>query len=243
MLTVDIDNLGYIYADGTAALTAVSLQINTGESVAIVGANGAGKSTLLHHLNGLLTPTTGRIHVCGQPLNNKTMVKIRRHVGMVFQNPDDQLFMTNVIEDVCFGPLNLGLTPEQALKVARQALDQVGVLNLKDRTPCRLSEGEKRRVAIAGVLATSPEIFVLDEPTSGLDPWARRQLIELLKTLNHTRLIATHDFDLAHDLCERTIVLCEGKIIADGPTAHILTNDFLNSSPPQHQRISEQPTS
>ncbi|OEU74112.1 MAG: cobalt ABC transporter ATP-binding protein [Desulfuromonadales bacterium C00003068] len=231
MLTVDIDNLSYIYADGTAALTAVSLQINTGESVALVGANGAGKSTLLHHLNGLLTPTAGHIHICDQPLNSKTLARIRRHIGMVFQNPDDQLFMTNVIEDVCFGPLNLGLTPQQALKVAREALDQVGVLSLQDRTPCRLSDGEKRRVAIAGVLATSPEILVLDEPTSGLDPWARRQLIDLLKNITHTRLIATHDFDLVHALCERTIVLSEGKIVADGPTALILTDDFLNSSP------------
>lgn len=231
MLTVDIDNISYTYADGTSALDAVSLQVNAGESVAIIGANGAGKSTLLHHLNGLLTPTAGRIHICTHPLNNKTLAEIRRLIGMVFQNPDDQLFMANVIDDVCFGPLNLGLTSQQALKVARRALDQVGVLNLQDRAPCRLSDGEKRRVAIAGVLATAPEIFVLDEPTSGLDPWARRQLIDLLKKLDHTRLIATHDFDLAHDLCERTIVLCEGKIIADGLTANILTNDFLDSSP------------
>lgn len=231
MLTIDINNLSYVYADGTSALHAVSLQVNSGESVAIVGANGAGKSTLLHQLNGLLTPTAGHIHICDHPLNSKTLPQIRRHVGMVFQNPDDQLFMTNVIEDVCFGPLNLGLTSQQALKVAREALDQVGVLNLQDRTPCRLSDGEKRRVAIAGVLATSPEILVLDEPTSGLDPWARRQLIDLLRNLDHTRLIATHDFDLAHNLCERTIVLCDGKIIADGQTSHILTNDFLSSSP------------
>jgi cobalt/nickel transport system ATP-binding protein len=228
---INIENLSHIYADGTTALSEVSLQINSGESVAIIGANGAGKSTLLLHLNGLLTPTTGSIQICRQKLNKTNLTQIRRQVGMVFQNSDDQLFMSNVVEDVCFGPLNLGLLPHEALSVALKSLDQVGVLDLQHRAPSRLSEGEKRRVAIAGILATTPEILVLDEPTSGLDPWARRQLIELLKSLRHTRLIATHDFDLVHALCKRTIVLANGRVVADGLTAQIVTPDLLNSPP------------
>lgn len=224
---VQADDLHYSYPDGTVGLAGVSFRITHGESVALVGANGAGKSTLLLHLNGCLLPTKGSVQVGDLPITKKTCAAVRRSVGMVFQDSDDQLFMPTVFEDVAFGPMNLGLSAEEVEPVVVQALRRVDALHLKDRPPYRLSAGEKRRAAIATVLAMSPDILVMDEPSSNLDPKSRRELIELLKTFEHTKIIATHDLDLAIQLCLRTIVLSQGKIVADGLTMNIFSDDDL----------------
>jgi cobalt/nickel transport system ATP-binding protein len=224
---VEAKNLEFAYPDTTHALLGISFTIRHGESVAIVGANGAGKSTLLLHLNGYLTPTTGQVRIGDYPLTKETLQEVRRTVGMVFQDPDDQLFMSTVYDDVAFGPLNLGLPIDEVHSRVTMALETVGVLALKDRPPHRLSSGQKRRVAIATVLSMSPDILVMDEPTSGLDPQARRQLIEMLNTFKHTKIIATHDLDMVLDLCERTIIIDEGKIKADGLTSDIFQDEKL----------------
>ncbi len=224
---VEIEDLQFAYPDGTSALDGVSFRITHGESVAIVGANGAGKSTLLLHLNGYLTPTRGSIRIGDFPLTKSTLRDVRRTVGMVFQDPDDQLFMPTVYDDVAFGPLNFGLSPEAVEDRVVQALETVGALHLKDRPPYKLSGGEKRSVSIATVLSMAPDILVMDEPTSNLDPKARRHLIELLQTFQHTKIIATHDLDMVLDLCERTIVMRDGRISADGPTSELFENQAL----------------
>ena len=224
---VEVKELEFSYPDSTHALLGISFKITHGESVAIVGANGAGKSTLLLHLNGYLTPTIGQVHIGDFPLTKETLQEVRRTVGMVFQDPDDQLFMSTVYDDVAFGPLNLGLPIEEVDTRVQMALETVGVAHLKDRPPHRLSSGQKRRVAIATVLSMTPDILVMDEPTAGLDPQARRQLINLLLTFKHSKIIATHDLDMVMDLCERTIILHDGKIRADGPTSEIFKNEQL----------------
>jgi cobalt/nickel transport system ATP-binding protein len=224
---VEVKDLHYTYPGNTQALQGVSFRIEHGESVGIVGANGAGKSTLLQHLNGYLVPTQGTVRVGDYPLTKETVGQVRRTVGMVFQDPDDQLFMPTVYEDVAFGPLNLGLPPEEVATRVERALETVGVAHLRDRPPYRLSGGEKRAVAIATVLSMTPDILVLDEPTSNLDPRARRQFIGLLKSFHHTKIIATHDLDLVLDLCERTIVIHEGRVKADGPALEIFNNAIL----------------
>jgi len=228
---VEVKDLHYRYPDGTSALRGVSFRITHGEAVAIIGANGAGKSTLLLQLNGCLLPQAGTVRIGDLPLNRKTLLHVRRTVGMVFQDPDDQLFMPLVHDDVAFGPLNLGLPAEEVEERVESALATVGASHLKDRPPYRLSGGEKRAVAIASVLSMSPSILVMDEPTAALDPKTRRHLIQLLKTFNHTLIIATHDLDLVLDLCSRAIVFKEGLIVADGPTLEILQNqELLDSS-------------
>lgn len=227
---VEVKDLKYHYPDGTAALQGVSFLLTHGEAVAIIGANGAGKSTLLLHLNGCLMPQAGEVRIGGLPLNKNTLSHVRRTVGMVFQDPDDQLFMPIVYDDVAFGPLNLGLPPAEVDQLVKDSLARVGASHLQDRPPYRLSGGEKRAVAIASVLAMSPDILVMDEPSAALDPKTRRQLIELLKTFKHTRIIATHDLDLVLDLCSRVIVFKEGHVVADGPTLEILQNEELLAS-------------
>jgi len=224
---VEVENLRYTYPDQTPAVQGISFRIHHGESVAIVGANGAGKSTLLLHLNGYLTPSEGRVRIGDYPLTKETVHDIRRTVGMVFQDPDDQLFMPTVFDDVAFGPLNLGFPQEEVEERVTKALQKVEALHLKERPPYKLSGGEKRAVAIASVLSMSPDILVMDEPTTGLDPRARRRLIDLLASFHHTKIIATHDLDLVLDLCERTIVIHEGRISADGPTLEIFKNEKL----------------
>lgn len=224
---VELERLAYVYPDGTQALADISLRAHQGESVAIVGANGAGKSTLLLHLNGYLTPQQGWVRIDGLSLTKGSMPAVRRMVGMVFQDPDDQLFMPTVAEDVAFGPLNLGLSVAEVERRVNDALQRVGALALRERPPYRLSGGEKRAVAIATVLAMEPAILVLDEPSSNLDPGARRRLIRLLAGFEQTTFIATHDLDLALDLCSRTVVLREGRIVADGPTAEIFADAAL----------------
>ena len=224
---VEVRDLEFTYPDSTRALQGLSFKIRHGESVAIVGANGAGKSTLLLHLNGYLTPTSGQVRIGDFPLTKETLQEVRRTVGMVFQDPDDQLFMSTVYDDVAFGPLNLGFPLAEVAMRVLKALETVGMAHLKDRPPHRLSSGQKRRVAIATVLSMSPDILVMDEPSAGLDPRARRQLIELLKTFKHSKIIATHDLDMVLDICERTIIINNGKIEADGPTVDIFQDDKL----------------
>lgn len=224
---IEVDDLGFAYPDGTEALRGVTFHIGHGESVAIVGANGAGKSTLLMHLTGLLSPARGTVRIGDALVTRETLADVRKSVGMVFQDADDQLFMPTVHDDVAFGPVNLGLSAEEVDARVGDALGRVGATHLADRPPYRLSGGEKRSVAIATVLAMCPSALVLDEPSSNLDPRARRRLIGLLAGFEHTKLIATHDLDLVLDLCERTIVLCEGTVIADGPTREIFRDDAL----------------
>jgi cobalt/nickel transport system ATP-binding protein len=225
--SISVRELGFAYPDGTPALDSVSFEIGHGESVAIVGANGAGKSTLLMHLNGVLSPTSGSVRIGDVPVGKDTLPDIRKTVGFVFQNPDDQLFMPTVYDDVAFGPMNLGLPETDIADRTRDALERVGASQLGDRPPYRLSGGEKRSVAIATVLSMCPSLLVLDEPSSNLDPRARRRLIELLGGFEHTKIIATHDLDLALDLCERTIVISQGTVAADGPTREIFADEGL----------------
>lgn len=224
---VEITDLHYSYPDGTPALGGISFRVSHGESVAIIGENGSGKSTLLLHLNGYLLASKGGVRIGDCQLTSKNINVVRRSVGMVFQNPDDQLFMPTVFDDVAFGPLNMGFSKEEAEAVVKKALDTVGVGHLAKRPPYRLSQGEKRAVSIATVLSMSPDILVMDEPSSSLDPRSRRRLIEMLKTFHHTKIIATHDLDMALDLCERVIIIHRGKISADGKAKDILGDEKL----------------
>lgn len=224
---LEVDRLRHVYPDGTEALRDVSIRIAHGESVAVIGANGAGKSTLLAHLNGHLLPTSGSVRIGNLPVGRDTLAEIRRTVGMVFHDPDDQLFMPTVYEDVAFGPMNLGLSGEDLERCVKDALRQVDALHLAGKPPYHLSAGEKRRVAIATVLSMSPDILVMDEPGNGLDPYARRQLINLLKDFQHSKIVTSHDLDLVLDLCERTVVLSGGEVRADGPTREIFQDEAL----------------
>ena len=224
--TVDIQDLRFSYPDGRQALRGVSLFINPGEKTALVGPNGSGKSTLLLHLNGILSGE-GEVHVCGKELTDESLRQIRALVGLVFQDPDDQLFSQSVYEDVAFGPLYMGLPKEGIAQKVRQALEDVGMAGSEKRVPHHLSEGEKKRVAIATVLSMDPEVLVLDEPTAGLDPRGRRELIQLLRGLPQTMLVATHDMRMVAELFERTVIIDEGQVVGDGPTAQILAEPHL----------------
>lgn len=226
---VEVKNLDHTYPDGTVALRNVSFRITHGESVAIIGANGAGKSTLLLHLNGHLTPTSGEIRIGDFPLTKATLPAVRRTVGMVFQDPDDQLFMPTVYDDVAFGPLNLGLPEKDIEERVSRALEKVDASHLAAKPPYHLSAGEKKRVSIATVLSMSPDILVMDEPSSGLDPFSRRQILTLLKEFSHTRILTSHDLDMVMELCKRVIVLHQGEIKADGPALEIFGNQDLLS--------------
>ena len=212
---IEFKDVDYSYPGGKKALYGVSFRINHGEKVALLGVNGAGKSTLLLHTNGLLLPQRGEVNVGDVPVGKKTLPIVRQNVGMVFQNPDDQLFMSTVEEDVAFGPANMGLPDKEIRRRVSSALRAVGAEDLANRSPWQLSGGQKRRVAIATVLSMEPNILVLDEPTSNLDWSARRQLIGLLKGFDHTILVATHDLAMVNELCGRILVIDHGRIIAD----------------------------
>ena len=218
--------LAFDYPNGQPALRGVDLHIEHGERVAVLGPNGAGKTTLMLHLNGLLRGE-GELEVAGVDVSDRTLHELRRRVGVVFQDPDDQLFMPTVRDDVAFGPANLGITgPELEVRVMR-ALAAVGMADLADRTPHHLSFGQRRRVAVATVLAMEPDVLVLDEPSSNLDPAGRRELADVLRGLDLTMLMVTHDLPYALELCERAIVMNEGTIAADGPTHAIMSDGDL----------------
>jgi cobalt/nickel transport system ATP-binding protein len=225
-----IENLSHNYPDGTSSLNGINLSIKANERVALIGANGSGKSTLQLHLNGIFLPQTGQVKVGQWLVNSQNLAVIRNFVGLVFQNPDHQLFMPTVWEDVAFGPMNGGVKGKE---LELRVLEAMETVNLDPqlyghRNPDNLSGGEKKRVAIAGVLAMQPQVLVLDEPSAQLDPRSRRLLINLLQTLPLTQLIATHDLDLAWDLCDRTIILSQGKIVYDGHTDKVMSDaDFL----------------
>ncbi|MCB2224802.1 MAG: energy-coupling factor ABC transporter ATP-binding protein [Actinobacteria bacterium] len=225
--TVEMQGVTFAYPDGHRALDGVDLHVHPGERVALLGPNGAGKTTLVLHLNGILTAAAGTVSIAGLAVEKDTMVEIRRRVGIVFQDPDDQLFMPTVAADVAFGPANLGLRDADLDERVAAALAAVGVERLRDRAPHHLSFGERRLVAIATVLAMEPEIVVLDEPTANLDPAGRRELAEVLDGLGHTMLLVTHDLPYALQLCPRSVVLNGGRIVADGPTRQILSDRAL----------------
>lgn len=224
---LDIQGLAFAYPDGHQALFGVDLHVHRGERVALLGPNGAGKTTLVLHLNGILEAGAGSATVSGLPVVRENHLEIRRRVGIVFQDPDDQLFMPTVRDDVAFGPANLGLRGEELEARIDAALTAVGMAQFADRAPHHLSYGQRRRVAIATVLAMEPEILVLDEPSSNLDPTSRRELGELIQSLDVTVLMVTHDLAFALQLCERSVILSDGVVAADGVTRDILGDGEL----------------
>ena len=225
---LEIENLRYRYHDGTEALRGVSFAIQPGECVGLLGPNGSGKSTLLLHLNGILPEKltgSGNVRIDGDAITPQNLDQVRRRVGLLFQDPDDQLFCPTVFEDVAFGPQQLGLAGAPLSERVEQALTQVGLAGYGHRSTHHLSHGEKRRACLAGVLACEPSVLVLDEPTSGLDPRGRREFKHLLESIPATKLIATHDLEWAVELCSRVIVLDGGTVVADGPTAAVLNDE------------------
>jgi cobalt/nickel transport system ATP-binding protein len=224
---LDVRGLAFAYPDGHQALYGVDLHVHRGERVALLGPNGAGKTTLVLHLNGILDAGAGSVAVSGLPVTRENLREIRRRVGIVFQDPDDQLFMPTVRDDVAFGPGNLGIRGGELEKRVMDALDQVGMADFADRPPHHLSFGQRRRVAVATVLVMEPEVLVLDEPSSNLDPASRRELAEILTGLDVTLLMVTHDLPYAFELCPRSVVLSDGVVVADGPTYDVLTDDAL----------------
>jgi cobalt/nickel transport system ATP-binding protein len=223
-----IDNLDFTYPDGTRALRELRLHVVGGETIGLVGPNGAGKTTLFLCLAGVLRPQTGTMTVAGlDPTNQADRKQLPARVGIIFQNSDDQLFSTTVGDDVAFGPLNLGLPGEEVQRRVAAALAQVGLAGFQERVPFHLSGGEKRRAAIAGILAMQPEILLLDEPSMFLDPRGRRELIRFLAELAVTKIIASHDLDMILDTCQRGIVLDQGRVVADGPVRQLFSDRAL----------------
>ncbi|MEU8889419.1 ABC transporter ATP-binding protein [Streptomyces sp. NPDC048442] len=225
--SLEVKGLAYAYPDGHQALFGVDLRIGRGERVALLGPNGAGKTTLVLHLNGILPAGAGTVEVAGLPVTKRNLAEIRRRVGIVFQDPDDQLFMPTVREDVAFGPAAGGMRGAELEACVRGALEQVGMEEFADRAPHHLSFGQRRRVAVATVLAMRPEILVLDEPSSNLDPASRRELADILRGLDVTVLMVTHDLPYALELCARAVVLSEGAVVADGRTQDLLLDEEL----------------
>jgi cobalt/nickel transport system ATP-binding protein len=223
---IEVNDLSFVYPDGRPALHRVSLSVGHGEKVALVGPNGAGKSTLILLLTGLLAGE-GSIQLFGQELSDGNIKALRSRVGLVFQDPDDQLFSTTVFEDVAFGPLYAGLPEAEIRRRAEAALSHVGLEGFEDRLSHHLSLGEKKRASIATVLAMEPDLLILDEPTAGLDPRTRRNLVDYLRSLDHTLVVATHDLDLVADVFERTVVLDGGEKVEDGPSRDILGDHEL----------------
>lgn len=241
-IVLKTDNLNYIYHDGVHAIKDINIKIKEGEKVAIMGPNGAGKSTLFLHFNGLKEPDRGNIEVDGEKMvyNKKELLEIRQKVGIVFQNPNDQLFAPSVEEDVAFGPMNLGLPIEEVEKRTAEALELVEMSDSKDKPPHHLSGGQQKKVAIAGIIAMRPEIMILDEPTAGLDPQGVDQILEILNKLNEERMtivISSHDVEMINDFADHIFVLKEGKIIGDGTPDEIFSNHELlekaNLKPPK----------
>jgi cobalt/nickel transport system ATP-binding protein len=224
---LELADVRYAYPDGHEALCGISLRVEPGERVAVLGPNGAGKSTLCLQLNGILAPTEGSVSVGGMRVGGKSLKEVRRRVGVVFQDPDDMLFMPTVEQDVAFGPSNLGLSGDEVRKRVERALTAVGMEGTGGRAPHHLSFGQRKRVATAAVLSMEPEVLVLDEPSSNLDPRARREFGEILAGLSQTIMMVTHDLPYAHEICERAVIMDGGRIAADGPTDVILADADL----------------
>ena len=222
---LSVNNISFEYPDGFKALENINLSLSKGERLAVLGPNGAGKTTLILHLNGILGDLNGQITLNNNSFSEENISKIRKSVGLVFQDPDDQLFMPTVLEDVMFGPKNFGFRDELVKKNSTKALEQVKMLQFKDKPPHHLSFGQKRKVAIASVLASEPELLVLDEPSSNLDPASRRELIDILKNLDVSIILVTHDLPMALEICNRSVILNNGKITANDETYKILKNE------------------
>jgi cobalt/nickel transport system ATP-binding protein len=225
-LAIETKDLKFAYPDGTVALSGIDLAVEEGESVGIVGPNGAGKSTLLLHLNGILRGR-GEVNIFGLPVVKDNLREIRRRVGLVFQDPDDQLFSPTVFDDVAFGPINMGLPAEEVKREVKRALAAVGMEGTEKRSAHHLSFGQQKRVSIATVLSMRPDLLVLDEPSSNLDPRARRELAELLQGLPVTKVVVTHDLPFVFEICERVIILEGGEVAADGEVFSILSDEVL----------------
>jgi cobalt/nickel transport system ATP-binding protein len=217
-----VRDLRFAYPAGHVALDGVDLEVAPGERIAVLGPNGAGKSTLVLHLNGVLAAQHGEVVIGGLPVVKRNLAEVRRRVGIVFQDPDDQLFMPSVRDDVAFGPAHAGLRGDDLDARVVASLDAVGMADHLDAAPHHLSFGQRRRVAIATVLATEPDVLVLDEPTANLDPAARRELTEVLASLDVTLVVVTHDLPYALETCPRTVILDAGRVVADGGTASVL---------------------
>jgi cobalt/nickel transport system ATP-binding protein len=226
---LNVNNLSFEYPDGFKALKNINLSLSKSERLAVLGPNGAGKTTLILHLNGILGDLNGQITLNNKAFTEENISKIRKSVGLVFQDPDDQLFMPTVLEDVMFGPKNFGFSDELVKQNSINALEQVKMLQFKDKPPHHLSFGQKRKVAIASVLASEPELLVLDEPSSNLDPASRRELIDILKNLDVSIILVTHDLPMALEICNRSVILNNGKITADDDTYKILKNKKIMS--------------
>ena len=224
MSVVEVAGLRYEYPGGEVALDGVSFAIEDGERVALLGPNGSGKTTLVLSLLGVLAPADGTVRVRGEVMDEEHAFELRRHLGLVFQDPNDQLFMPTVRDDVAFGPSNYGVSGDELEEVVDRALERVGGAHLAKRAPHHLSGGERRRVAIAGVLAMDPSALIMDEPSSGLDPAGMREITDLLGDLDQTLLLVTHHLDLAERLCDRALVLDRGRLVHDGPLADVLAN-------------------
>jgi cobalt/nickel transport system ATP-binding protein len=244
-LAAEVNGVTYVYPDGFMALQEVSLEVAKGERLAILGPNGAGKSTLLMILNGLYTPSSGQVNVLGLPVNDENMSAVRRNVGLVFQDPDDQLFSPTLWEDVCFGPLNMGLPEEEARERSSEALEAVGLTGYEQKAPHHLSAGEKKRAAIATVLAMRPRILLLDEPTVNLDPRNRLELANLLCSLHNRRemtlITASHDVNFLPEIADRAYILNKGHVTSEGPLWEVFSNSRLmseaNLEPPTIARL------
>lgn len=222
-----VQNLSFVYSDGTKALENITFEIAYGETIGLVGANGAGKSTLMLLLCGLLESSGGTVSICGETMTPKNFQTLSRKLGVVFQNSDDQLFTASVYEDIAFGPKQMGLEGAEIDTMVQKAMAATGVSHLAHRAPHRLSGGEKRSVALATALVMAPELLILDEPTTGLDPRSRRRLINLLKSFDHTKLITSHDLDLIWDTCSRVLVMNQGQLVAVGDTHMLLSDEAL----------------
>jgi cobalt/nickel transport system ATP-binding protein len=221
-----VENLSYTYPDGRQALKDINLTVFKGDSLALVGPNGAGKSTLILHFNGIIR-SDGNVFFLGKPIDDKNLKYVRSRVGLVFQNPDDQLFSPTVFDDVAFGPINMGYDEEQVRDAVKKALALVGMSGFEKRSPHHLSIGEKKRIAIATVLSMSPDLLVIDEPSASLDPKGKWDFIDFLKHLSWTKIIVSHDLELVESLCRRIVVMENGRIAADGLTADILSDRKL----------------
>jgi cobalt transport protein ATP-binding subunit len=224
---IELEHLHYRYPDGTEALRGIDLVVGRGEKVALIGPNGAGKSTLMLHLNGILEPTHGAVRIGGVAVDRRSVARIRAEVGLVFQDPDDQLFSPSVLEDVAFGPLHMGVPQDEIHARVERALEAVGMSGSERRRPHHLSLGQRKRVAMASVLSMDPSVLVFDEPSAGLDPRGRRELISLLARLPQTMLVATHDMRLVDEVLPRAVVLDGGTVVADGPTDRLMADTTM----------------